>query len=65
MGVGKALPGGAHYPLDRIARMTVDKKLMISQLHIAFADGSSVDLDLAKQKVNAFIEAAQSRIPVS
>jgi hypothetical protein len=65
MGVGKALPGGAHYPLDRIARMTVDTKLMISQLHLVFADGSAVELDLSKQKVKAFVEAAQSRIPVS
>lgn len=65
MGVGKALPGGAAYPLDRIGRMTLDKKVLISQLHIAFKDGSSVELDLAKQNVKAFVEAAQSRIPVS
>ena len=66
MGVGKALPGGTHYPLDRIERMTLDKKLMVSRLHIVFKDGSAVELDLAKQKVNGFIEAAaQNRIPVS
>jgi hypothetical protein len=65
MGVGKALPGGVVYPLDRIGVVSVDKKLMISKLHIAFKDGSAVELDLAKQNVKAFIEAAQSRIPVS
>ena len=61
-GVGKALPGGAHYPLGRITRVTLDKTLLVCQLHIAFTDGSAVELDLAKQKVGAFIEAAQSRI---
>lgn len=65
MGVGTALPGGAHYALDRIAGMTVDKKLLVSKLHIGFKDGSAVELDLAKQNLKAFIEAAQSRIPVS
>ena len=38
---------------------------MISKLHIAFKDGSAMELDLAKQNVKAFIEAAPSRIPVS
>jgi len=65
MGVGRALPGGVVYPLGRIAGMTVDKKLMVSQLHIVFQDGSAVELDLAKQKVKPFVEAAQSRITVS
>ncbi len=61
-GVGKALPGGAHYPLGRIAGVTLAEKLLISHLHIAFTDGSAVELDLARQKVEAFMEAAQSRI---
>ena len=63
MGVGKALPGGAHYPLHRIARMTVDKLLMVSHLHVVFADGSAVELDLAKQRVKTFVEAAQNADP--
>ena len=65
MGVGKALPDGAHYPLDRIGRMSVDKKLLVSQLHVGFRDGSAVELELAKERAKAFIETAQSRIPVS
>lgn len=65
MGVGKALPGGTSYPLEQIARITLDKKLMISKLTIEFKDGSSVELDLAKQKVKPFIEAAQARLPLS
>jgi hypothetical protein len=63
MGVGKALPGGANYSLEQIAGITVDKKLMISKLTVAFKDGSSVELDLAKQKVKPFIEAAGARFP--
>ncbi len=65
MGVGKALPGGTSYPLEQIARITLDKKLMISKLTIEFKDGSSVELDLAKQKVKSFIEAAEARLLAS
>ena len=61
-GVGKALSGGAHYPLGRIAGVTLDQGPLISHLRIAFTDRSAVELDLAKQKVVAFTEATQSRI---
>lgn len=57
----KVDPGGAHYPLERVASIKVDKKLMISRLDIAFKDGSSLELGLAKQKIKPFVEAAQAR----
>ncbi|HEX2294422.1 MAG TPA: hypothetical protein VHN37_03855 [Actinomycetota bacterium] len=51
----------ASYPRDRIARMDYQKKLLISKLDIGFADGSSVELDVAKQKMGPFVEALGAR----
>jgi hypothetical protein len=45
------------YPRDRIASTDYQKKLLISKLNIGFADGSSVELDVAKQKMGPFVEA--------
>lgn len=53
--------GEAHYPLDRIAKMDYDKKLLISKLTVVFGDGSEIELDVAKQKVQPFIDAIASR----
>lgn len=61
MASSKAGPGAAHYPLERIASMRYNKKLMISKLEISFADGSSLELDVAKQKTKPFVEALESR----
>ena len=62
MGTSKVGPGVTHYPLDRIAGIDLDKKLMISKLTVTFSDGSAVELDLAKQKVKPFMEAAEARL---
>jgi hypothetical protein len=45
------------YPRDRIASMDYQKKLLISKLNVGFKDGSSVELDVAKQKMGPFVEA--------
>lgn len=45
------------YPRDRIASMDYQKKLLISKLNVGFRDGSSVELDVAKQKMQPFVEA--------
>lgn len=50
--------GSQSYPRDRIASIDLQKKLLISKLTVAFRDGSSVELDVAKQKTAAFVEAA-------
>ncbi|MDQ3914991.1 MAG: hypothetical protein M3323_06615 [Actinomycetota bacterium] len=54
-------PGVAHYPLDRIAGMDYQKKLLISKLTVSFRDGSSVELDVSKQKVQPFVDAIGAR----
>lgn len=61
MGTSKVGPGAAHYPFDRIARASYNKKLMISKLEIAFTDGSGIELDVAKQKTKPFVEALESQ----
>ena len=53
--------GSASYPLDRIAGMDYDKKLLISKLTINFADGSSIVLDVSKQKMQPFLDATAAR----
>jgi hypothetical protein len=53
-------PGAVSYPLDRIARMDYRKKLLISKLDIGFVDGSSIELDVSKQKVQPFIDAVSA-----
>ncbi|HVF53532.1 MAG TPA: hypothetical protein VNC78_07965 [Actinomycetota bacterium] len=55
-------PNGAQYPYDRIAKIEIDKKLLISKLNIAFKDGTSIELGLAKQKLQPFVDAAQARV---
>jgi hypothetical protein len=60
-GSPKAGPAAAHYPLERIAEMRLDKKLLISKLIVAFNDGGSVEVDIAKQKVQDFIDAMPAR----
>ena len=45
------------YPRDRIAAMDFQKKLLISKLNLRFSDGSSVELDVAKQKIQPFVDA--------
>lgn len=45
------------YPRDRIAAMDFQKKLLISKLSLRFSDGSSVELDVAKQKIQPFVDA--------
>ncbi|HEX2057165.1 MAG TPA: hypothetical protein VHI71_02250 [Actinomycetota bacterium] len=47
----------ATYPRDRIAKMDYQKKLLISKLNVSFTDGSSVELDVAKQKMGPFVDA--------
>ena len=54
-------PGAAHYPLDRIAGMRFDKKLLISKFIVAFRDGSSIELDISKQNIKPFVEAIEAR----
>ena len=49
--------GAAHYPLADVARMDYEKKLLISKLTVHFADGSAVELDVSKQKVQPFVDA--------
>ena len=49
--------GSTSYPRSSIARMDFDKKLLISKLTVTFNDGSSVELDVAKQKVGPFVDA--------
>jgi hypothetical protein len=49
------------YPRERIAAMDFQKKLLISKLSIGFRDGSSVELDVAKQKIDSFVDAIPSR----
>ncbi len=51
----------AHYPYDRIDQLRLDKKLLISALHVSFKDGSSLELGIAKQKTKPFVEAIESR----
>ena len=53
--------GSAHYPLERIASMDFEKKLLISKLNVTFKDGSSIVLDVAKQKIKPFVEAVEAR----
>ena len=45
------------YPRDRIAAMDYQKKLLISKLNVRFSDGSAVELDVAKQKMQPFVDA--------
>ncbi len=45
------------YPRDQIAAMDYQKKLLISKLNVRFSDGSSVELDVAKQKMQPFVDA--------
>ena len=54
-------PGVARYPLDGIAAMDLQKKLLISKLTVSFKDGSSVELDVSKQKVQPFVDAIGAR----
>lgn len=54
-------PGEAHFPLSEIAGMDYDKKLLISKLTVTFRDGSAITLDVAKQKVQPFVDAISSR----
>lgn len=54
-------PGAAHYPLDRIAQMNYEKKLLISKLTVQFVDGSEITLDVSKQKVQPFVDAISAR----
>ena len=56
-------PGSAHYPFDRVAGFNFDKKLLISKLTLSFRDGSSVELDISKQKVQPFMDALADRVP--
>lgn len=56
----KAGPGAAHYPLDRIAGFDYEKKMLISKFTVSFRDGSSIVLDITKQKVQPFIDAVQA-----
>lgn len=49
--------GSASYPLERIDSMDYDKKLLISKLTVTFVDGSSIELDVAKQKMQPFVDA--------
>ena len=51
----------ASYPRDRIAGMDFQKKLLISKLNLTFTDGSSVELDVAKQKIQPFVDAIPAR----
>ena len=57
------ITGGTSYSWDRVADIKVDKKLFISKLDISFKDGTSLELGLAKQKLQPFIEATQARFP--
>ncbi|HYI45247.1 MAG TPA: PH domain-containing protein [Actinomycetota bacterium] len=57
----EAGPAAAHYPLDRIASFDYQKKMLISKFTVAFRDGSSIELDITKQKVQPFIDAVQAR----
>jgi hypothetical protein len=61
VGSPKAGPAAAHYSLERIAEMSLDKKLLISKLNVTFKDGGSVVLDISKQKVQPFIDAIPAR----
>lgn len=45
------------YPRERIGSLDYQKKLLISKLNIGFRDGSSVELDVAKQKMQPFVDA--------
>lgn len=65
MGSSKAGPAAAHFPLERLAAIKLNKKLLISKLEVSFKDGSSVELDLAKQPVKPFMEAVEARIPAA
>jgi hypothetical protein len=61
MGSSQAGPGSAHYPFDRIASASYEKKLTISKLEISFTDGSGIELGVAKQKTKPFVEALESQ----
>lgn len=61
MGSSQVGPASAHYPLERIARMRYDKKLLISKLTVEFQDGTSTELDVAKQKTQPFVDAMRAR----
>ncbi|HYP22694.1 MAG TPA: hypothetical protein VEV43_03900 [Actinomycetota bacterium] len=52
--------GSQSYPRERIASIDLDKKLLISKLNVAFRDGSSVELDVAKQKTGPFVDAIRA-----
>ncbi len=54
-------PVSAHYPLERIAGLRFDKKLLISKLTVTFRDGTSAQLDVAKQRTRPFVDAIQAR----
>lgn len=56
-----AVSGSTSYSWDRIANIKVDKKLLISKLEINFRDGTSLELGLAKQKLQPFIDATRAR----
>ena len=65
VGSSKAGPAAAHYPLERLAAIKLNKKLLISKLEVSFKDGTSVELDLAKQPVKPFMEAVEARLPAA
>jgi hypothetical protein len=57
-GLRKLLGPVGAYPLDRIAGITFEKKMMMSVARVAFADGSARELDCAMgQKLDEFVEA--------
>lgn len=60
MGSSKVGPGSAHYPHERISDFRFDKKLLISKLSVTFGDGSSTELDVAKQKTQPFLQAMET-----
>lgn len=53
----EAGPGAASFPRERIAGVDHRRKLLISQLTVRFADGSSVGLDVGRRKVKPFLDA--------
>ena len=54
-----------HYSFDRIANLEWDKKMLISKMGVCFKDGTRIDLDVGKQKVDPFLQEFAKHAPVT
>ena len=52
----EAGPGASSYARERIAAVEYRRRFLVSKLTVRFSDGSSIDLDVGRQKVRRFVD---------